>query len=251
MDPSEIRRTDFPTARKGYEPDAVNAHLRKVAEFYAALEAEMARKPQSGSLAETAAERVGTIIEAAERKASEIEAEARKQAEELLARARRESREQVERAQGAAAKLVEQAEGLREAVAGLGHEAGGQLRQSVEGLGERLAEVRGSEQPAPEVEPEPARVPEPTPEPVPEPTPERTPEPTPAPEVEPEPARVPEPIPDGNGGGDGDAQAARLVAMKMALDGSSREEVAAHLAQNYGLDDATELLDDVFSRAGK
>jgi DivIVA domain-containing protein len=251
IDRDDITRSDFPTARKGYEPEAVDAHLRKVAEFHAALEAEMARKPKTGSLAETAAERVGSIIEAAERKAAEIESEARKQAEELLARARQESREQVERAQAAAAKLVEQAEGLREAVAGLGQEAGGQLRQSMEGLGERLAEMRGAETPAPEVDPEPARVPEPTPEPVPEPTPERIPEPTPVPEVEPEPARVPEPTPGGNGGGGGDAQAARLVAMKMALDGSSREEVAAHLAERYGLDDPSELLDDVFSRAGK
>jgi hypothetical protein len=250
MDREQIIRSDFPTARKGYEPSAVDAHLRKLADFYAALEAEMARKPQSSSLAETAAERVGSIIEAAERKAAEIEGESRKQAEELLARARQESREQVERAQAAAAKLVEQAEGLRDAVAGLGQEAGAQLRESMEGLGERLAEVRGAERPAPEVEPEPARVPEPMPEPMPEPTPERTPEPTPQPEVEPEPARVPEPTPEGNGGG-GDAQAARLVAMNMALDGSSREEIEKHLAETYGLRDASQLLDDVFSRVGK
>jgi DivIVA domain-containing protein len=250
MDPSEIRRDDFPSARKGYDPTAVDAHLRKVADFYAALEAEMARKPQSASLAGTAAERVGSIIEAAERKAAEIEAEARGHAEELVARAQAEAREQVERAQAAAAKLVEQAEGLRAAVAVLRQEAGGQLRQSVEGLGERLAEVK-AERPTPEVEPEPARVPEPMPEPVPEPTPERTPEPTPQPEVEPEPARVPEPTPEGNGGGGGDAQAARLVAMKMALDGTSRAEVEKHLAENYRLGNASALLDDVFSRAGK
>jgi hypothetical protein len=250
MDHDRITRDDFPTSRKGYEPGAVDAHLRKVADFYAALEAEMARKPQSGSLANTAAERVGSIIEAAERKAAEIEAEARQQAEELVTRARQEARDQVERAQTAAAKLVEQAEGLRDAVAGLGQEAGGQLRESVEGLGERLADVTGRETPQPEVDPEPARVPEPMPEPVPEPTPERTPEPTPQPEVEPEPPHIPEPTPRGNGGGD-DSQAARLVAMKMALDGSSREEVEKHLAANYGVADAAKLLDDVFSRVAK
>jgi hypothetical protein len=46
-------------------------------------------------------------------------------------------------------------------------------------------------------------------------------------------------------------EAARLVALKMALDGSTREEVAGHLADEYGLRDSDALLDEVFARAGK
>ena len=38
--------------------------------------------------------------------------------------------------------------------------------------------------------------------------------------------------------------------MKMALEGTPREEVAAHLADVYGLSDSDALLDDVFTRAG-
>jgi hypothetical protein len=37
--------------------------------------------------------------------------------------------------------------------------------------------------------------------------------------------------------------------MKMALEGSSREEIDSHLADAYGLDDNDKLLDDVLARA--
>ena len=79
----------------------------------------------------------------------------------------------------------------------------------------------------------------------------------PGPETVPEPAPdpVPEPAPDepaaetANGDRSGDKSAARLVAMKMALDGSSREEIEAHLAESYDVEHAEKLLDDVMSRA--
>ena len=48
-----------------------------------------------------------------------------------------------------------------------------------------------------------------------------------------------------------DSQSARLVAMKMALDGASREEIDAELASSYSLDDRNALLDDVLAKAGK
>jgi hypothetical protein len=44
-----------------------------------------------------------------------------------------------------------------------------------------------------------------------------------------------------------DAAGARLVAMNMALDGASREEIEAHLAETYALDDAGSLVDDVLA----
>jgi hypothetical protein len=36
--------------------------------------------------------------------------------------------------------------------------------------------------------------------------------------------------------------------MKMALEGSSREEVAERLAQGHSLEDSDALIDDVFAR---
>ncbi len=46
-----------------------------------------------------------------------------------------------------------------------------------------------------------------------------------------------------------DPTAARIVAMKMALDGSSRDEIEAHLDSNYEIESSGKLLDDVMTRA--
>jgi hypothetical protein len=48
----------------------------------------------------------------------------------------------------------------------------------------------------------------------------------------------------------GGNEGARVIALNMALSGSSREETAAYLAENFELDDPEALLDDVYSRAG-
>ena len=48
-----------------------------------------------------------------------------------------------------------------------------------------------------------------------------------------------------------DAGAARLVAMKLALDGTSRDETRKQLAADYHVDDLDSLLDDVYAKAGK
>ena len=56
-----------------------------------------------------------------------------------------------------------------------------------------------------------------------------------------EPAPSPEaPAPEG----------ARLLALKMALDGRSRDETAAYLRDNFELDDPEALLDEVYAQAG-
>ncbi len=239
MKRQEIIRDDFPTARRGYEPSAVDAHLREVAE-------KVERAEGADSLAGVAAERVRSIVEAAEAKAREIEADARRNADEILSNARAQAREQVDRAQGSVAKLIGQADELRERI-------GAMAQDVVGGAGE-----------SPET-PQPVTVPEPGPEPVPEPAPPGPevdpspaivpePEPPREPEPQPDPPSIPEPQPDPpapaaiNGS---DEKAARLVAMKMALDGSSREEVAEHLASAYSLDDSEDLLDLVFERVGR
>jgi len=164
-----------------------------------------------------------------------IEADARREADELLSHARNQARDQLERAQRSVANLIGQADDLRERI-------GAMAEDVIGGQGSRA-----------ETEPGPEPVPEPTPpEPEVDPTPVTVPEP--APPLEPEPPTIPEPGPEpptpaaANGADD---QAARLVAMKMALDGSSRNDIAKHLAANYELADTDELLDAVFERAGK
>jgi outer membrane biosynthesis protein TonB len=178
------------------------------------------------TVAADAGQRVSEILEAAERKAEEIEAEARLHAGSAL-----------QDAADALAKLSEQ------------------LRGRASGLD---AEVMPEPQvPQPEVEPGPVTVPEPAPPAEPEPGPVPVPEPTPDPVPEPTPDPVPEPLPippsqpEQPAATNGDEAGARLVAMKMALDGSSREEVEKALADRYQLGDAAKLLDDVFARAGR
>jgi hypothetical protein len=238
---------------------------------------ERSREEIVRDLAETAADKVAEIVDAAESKAAEIESEARKEADRIVSEAREEAKQQIERAQDAVKRLVDQADEVRAAVGRLGSE--------LSGAGGASAETE------PEINPQPPRVPEPEPPREPEPTPPRTPEPQPPPTPEPQPPDVPEPQPPGPeiegrpstedlieqlkgggaspepatsssaggdngaeagaGGGEADAAAVRLVAMKMALDGSSREEVERHLAESYGEGDRGELLDEIFSRVGK
>jgi hypothetical protein len=209
--------------------------------------------PDADKLASQAAERVRKAIESAEAKARQIVADAEKEADRIRSRAEADATERIERARAAVDRLVSQADELRDAIGGLGRDAAGS--------GDASAESPA----APEIDPTPATVPEPEPAREPEPTPPMTPEPEPAHEPEPQPPEVPEPSPPS---GDRlstqelleqlkarnsrpDEGAARLVAMKMALDGKPRDEVERHLAENYELASAGALLDDVYSRAGK
>jgi hypothetical protein len=59
----------------------------------------------------------------------------------------------------------------------------------------------------------------------------------------PEPAATPEPK-------NGDSAAARIVALDMALSGTSREDTDRYLAENYDLPDRAALLDEVYAAAG-
>ena len=102
----------------------------------------------------------------------------------------------------------------------------------------------GAAAPSAEVEPGPVVVPEPEPPPVPEPAPPPAPEPTPEPSPPPGPVPVPEPTPPPDEGTPpsrrqrerskpSDAAGARLVAMNMALEGATREQIEAKLAAEY------------------
>jgi DivIVA domain-containing protein len=50
---------------------------------------------------------------------------------------------------------------------------------------------------------------------------------------------------------DGDEAGARIIALNMALGGSSREETAGYLAENFALADPDALLDDVYAKVGR
>src|SRR4051794_13381560 len=90
MDRPSIQRSDFPTVRRGYEPDAVDAHLRHVADE---VEALRSRAP----VASAASSQVQKILEAAESTADQLRADAGEEAQEHVHRVSTAARELLER----------------------------------------------------------------------------------------------------------------------------------------------------------
>jgi hypothetical protein len=120
------------------------------------------------------------------------------------------------------------------------------VRRLAAEIEERAAAADGLERrPAP-----PAAEPKPEPEPEPAAEPEPEPEPEPAAEPDPEPQPQPEPAPAAKPGGGGGGEAPRLIALNMVLNGASRDEVARYLDENFELENAAEVLDEVWKRAG-
>ena len=205
LDRSSIQRSDFPTVRRGYEPGAVDAHLREVAD-----ELEGMRRPGGQPLAAAASAQVQRIIDAAE-----------STAEQLRAEAGEEAREHVHRVSTAARELLER-------IGALDDELGGLMERLREDAGRLSSELRSLERDVGEVGPV-----------------EREPEAAAPVAAEPEPE--PEPEPDSR---PDDEEAARIVALDMALGGTPREETEHYLAEHYALSDPGKLLDDVYALAG-
>ena len=74
MEREEIVRDDFPTVRKGWSPEAVEAHLRAVADWVAATNSRA--KEKATPTADATSERVGAVLAAAESAAAELIEEA-------------------------------------------------------------------------------------------------------------------------------------------------------------------------------
>jgi hypothetical protein len=172
------------------------------------------------SAASAAAEQVQAIVAAAEQSAVALEAAAREDAERIRAEADRDST----RARDAAARLSERADELErrldELVSG--------VREAVEGLRADLADLR-QQRPAPasgqrsdDLDDELIA------------------------EVEAVAAKEPD-VRDASAQPEG----ARVIAVKMALDGSPREATARYLSENFELTDQDALLDDVYAKMGR
>jgi DivIVA domain-containing protein len=82
VDRDGIERRDFPTGRRGYDPEAVHAHLRRVADEFETLR----HPPQPPPLSAGTSEQVRLILEAAERSAAELRAKAGEEAGSHVAR---------------------------------------------------------------------------------------------------------------------------------------------------------------------
>ena len=93
-----IERRDFPIARRGYEPAAVDAHLQALARDVEELVRGHASAGAEPSLASAASSQVQSILQAAETAAADIERDARELAQELRQAAERDARETREQA---------------------------------------------------------------------------------------------------------------------------------------------------------
>jgi DivIVA domain-containing protein len=81
LDRQSIEKKDFPIGRRGYDPEAVDGHLREVADAFDAL--RRSARQRSETVATTASEQVRAIISAAEASASEIARQAEEEAREI------------------------------------------------------------------------------------------------------------------------------------------------------------------------
>jgi F0F1-type ATP synthase membrane subunit b/b' len=269
LDRQSIEKRDFPIGRRGYEPEAVDAHLAGLAEEVDELRRRSSSSPSStkaspASIAQAASEQVRTIVEAAETSAAEIE----RAAEDEAARIR-------EEAEGEARRTRDEAVGQSQDHVGKVRQATTQMLQRVDAMETELTslveslrtganrltadlslleggmadlyDASGQSRPAG------LRVVESVPAVV-------APEPAVA-EDEPdedvvvadatEPAAS-VPPPDAEAGvapadGGGDVEGARLVALNMALNGTSREDTDRYLSENFDLSDRGALLDEVYA----
>ena len=108
LDRHFIERNDFGVARRGYDPDEVDRHLREIADAIAELKRNQRRSPSS--LAAAAADQVRGIVEAAERSAGDIQEQAEGEAKRIVDDASQRARETREKADADAAQRVESAE---------------------------------------------------------------------------------------------------------------------------------------------
>jgi len=225
LDRQSIARRDFPTNRRGYDPAAVDAHLAQLADEVEALQH---RAAEPATLSSQAGEQVKAIVQAAERGAQEIRASAEAEA-----------REHIAHVTEAADRLRARIEQMERDVVALGID----LRTNAERLHNDLAELQAgvadiSGAARETVAREPA-----TAVPVPAVAAPAADEPEPA-------ADEPESAPPSSASGNGDAAAARIVALDMALSGTPREETDRYLAEHYDVPDRAALLDDVYAAAG-
>ena len=111
LDRQTIERKDFPIGRRGYEPEAVDEHLERIAEELESIQRQSQRR-SGASLAQAASEQVRSIVEAAEQSAAAIERDAETQAARIRSDAEREAerkdKEAVDRSREHVAKVTEQ-----------------------------------------------------------------------------------------------------------------------------------------------
>jgi DivIVA domain-containing protein len=242
LDRQDIERRDFPIGRRGYEPEAVDAHLRRVAEELEEL--RRADRPSTASLASSAADQVRSIVEAAETTAADIKHQAEDEAsgtrsraaadaEKTRADATDQARNHVSSVQEATQTMLQRVDAMESELGSLveslrtgANRLTADLTLLTGNMGELREAVTGADTETADEAPQPLTAVEP--------------------EADSDAAAESEPPPEG---GD-DSEGARLIALNMALNGTPREETDRYLAENFELTDREKLLDEVYARVG-
>jgi DivIVA domain-containing protein len=268
LDRQTIEKKDFPIGRRGYDPDAVDTHLRALADEIDEFKRSARRR--SESLAAAASEQVRSIVEAAETTAGDIQRQAEEEAREIRAEASSEAEATREHATGEARDYVgrvsESTSGMLERINAMENElnalieslrtGSNRLNADLQLLEGNLASVKDAVVPRPRFELEHGASGQRA---VGEASPSVEPPASVIPPGEPfeESARI---APAAAGevltdtaheaparGNNGDDDGARLIALNMALNGTPREETDRYLAENFRLTDRRGLLDEVYS----
>jgi DivIVA domain-containing protein len=265
LERQSIEKKDFPIGRRGYDPDAVDAHLKVLADEIDELKRSSRRRGET--LASSASEQVRAIVEAAETSAADIQRQAEEEAREIKAEAASEAHSTREQATNQArdyvSKVSESTAVMLQRLDAMESELGAlveSLRTGSNRLGAdlqllegNLAEVSAAVAPRPQFEPEPAvavvevEVDEVELEPIAEPVgaaevfiEDEAPEDEP---VAPAPATAAASAAEDSD----DTEGARLIALNMALNGTPREETERYLEENFELADPGNLLDEVYA----
>lgn len=254
LDRQSIEKRDFPIGRRGYDPDAVDAHLTEIANEVDELKLSSRRRTET--LATSASEQVRAIVEAAEASAVEILRQAEAEAREIRAEAAQEAQSQrsdattqardyvgrvsestgvmLQRLNAMETELTSLVDGLRTGSNRLNADL-----QLLEGNFEGVRDAVGprghfESESGPEAESAPQASPPSSP-------PAAEPEAPEADAPEYEHFETTETVVGE------DVEGARLVALNMALNGTPRDETDRYLSENFELGDRELLLDEVYS----
>ena len=275
LERQSIEKKDFPIGRRGYDPEAVDAHLSALADEVEELKVSARRRTET--VASAASDQVRAIVDAAEATAAEIQKQAEEDAQETRAEAAAEAqstrenatakaREYVGKVSQSTSVMLQRLDAMESELVALIDAlriGSNRLNADLQLLENNLAEVQDAAGLHEPFEPEAGGGLEPEPEPavsaaasdvaaleeVEEEEAEGFAEELEEDEVEPYVLAE-----DANGAqlaeaaaGSDDVEGARLIALNMALNGTPREETDRYLAENFTLADRAQLLDEVYA----
>lgn len=277
LDRQSIEKRDFPISRRGYDPAAVDVHLRALATEIEELQ-HVASSRGGESLASTASTQVQSILEAAEATAADIQRQASENSQRVTDQADHDAQktrnDAVARAQEhvavvsqATATLLERVESMDSEVSSLvdslrngANQLSTDLASLQSNMGELYAGASGqassvSQQAPSDAQPL-AQAPLEQSDRSAEQIANRPGQAIPTPALDTQPTGSSSLPKDeqpsaltatSTPAGENDLDGARLIALNMALNGESRERADRYLAEHFTLTDRQKLLDDVYA----